>query len=475
MMSKLKTNLLTIFMLSIFHTIVGQNIYISDAFNTKSNDNIDIIGQLNAYNFFIQSGSSEFKIHRLDHELKNLRTVVLPMYERRPEVLYSGFINKQLNIIYKYRSRSNLCLKLMVYDTDLILADSLTFTCFPNFVYNPQINLITSEDKNSFLVYYNHMNEHIQFFSFDFTSKKMVWAYKWDHMLEHTENLYLEKVLFDNSKNALLIFYDNTYPRTNSKISCAYLTATGIKKKDFRELPFAIYEADWVIDNKNQKLILTGTNSKDKNKRANGSLFGSIDVSLSSDSMYYAIQAFKTESLSGILSEKEKPEKGIEDIYIPNIILKQDGGTVFIIERNKKIERFISGRSANFGGFGRNIVDLFYDDLLVVSLNDKGIIEWVAPLAKKQFSQDDDGDFSSFLLMKNSNMLRLIFNDEIKNENTISQYIVSSDGSYERRSLLNTNYKKLKIMFRYGKQTSGNSCLIPCLSRNKLKFLKIEF
>jgi hypothetical protein len=113
--------------------------------------------------------------------------------------------------------------------------------------------------------------------------------------------------------------------------------------------------------------------------------------------------------------------------------------------------------------------------LLVISLSKSGIIEWMAPLAKKQFSQDDDGDFSSFLLIKGSNLLRILFNDEIKNENTISQYIVRSDGSYERKSLLNTDYRKLKIMFRQGKQVSSNACLIPCLSRNKLKFLKIEF
>ncbi len=474
-MSKLNKLLFTILFFPISQIVVGQNIYLSDVFNLKINDNIDIIGQLNGYNFFIQTSSGEYKIHRLDQELKNIRTHDLPFTERRSEILYTGFVNKNLNIVYKYRSRSDVCFKLMVYDTDLNLKDSATLACFSNLIYNPQIDMVISEDKNSFLLYYHYMNEHIQFFSFDLITKKLIWSYKWDHNLEKTEFRFLEKILFDNNKNAFLIFNDQSYPKSKSRIFCAYLSSDGVVRKTFQEFPFTIYEADWVIDNKNQRLILSGTYSNDKGKRANGSLYSNIELSLASDTLFYALQAFKAEYLTGIIGEKEKPEKGLEDIYVPNIILKQDGGTVIILERNKKIERFISGRSANFGGFGRNIVDYFFDDLLVVSINKIGKVEWVAPLAKKQFSQDDEGDFSSFLLFKSSNVLRLIFNDEIKNENTISQYIVTSDGSFERRSILNTNYRKLKIMFRHGKQTSGNTCIIPCYSRNKLKFLKIEF
>lgn len=474
-MLKLRNYLLLSLFVRLIHPLMAQNIFLSDVFPLKINDNIDIISQQSGYNYFIQSSGNGYQVHRLDAELKNLRTILLPLNERKSEVVFSGFVNKNLNIVYKYRIRSELCFKIMIYDVDLNLKDSTTLTCFPNSVYNPQIQVIPSEDKNSLLVYYSHLSDYSQFLSFDLGSKKLNWSYKWDHILEKTEFRFLEKVLFDNHGNAILVFNDQIAVKNKYAIGCAYLTKNGVIRKTFFDLPFNVYESDWFVDNKNQKLLLVGTYSNDKGRKANGSLYCSSSIPFTNDSLYYCMNPFTPGLIGAYLNEKEKPEKGIDDFYIPNAILKQEGGVVFIIEKNKKIERYISGRSTNFGGVGRNIIDHYYDDLLVISLSKSGIIEWMAPLAKKQFSQDDDGDFSSFLLIKGSNLLRILFNDEIKNENTISQYIVRSDGSYERKSLLNTDYRKLKIMFRQGKQVSSNACLIPCLSRNKLKFLKIEF
>ena len=113
--------------------------------------------------------------------------------------------------------------------------------------------------------------------------------------------------------------------------------------------------------------------------------------------------------------------------------------------------------------------------MYICSVNANGTTDWLAPLAKKQFSQDDGADFSSFLFMKGKDYLRLVFNDEILNDNTISEYLIRPDGTFARKNIPNKDLRKLKIMFRKGKQVSVGSGIVPCYVKNKLRYLKIEY
>ena len=49
--------------------------------------------------------------------------------------------------------------------------------------------------------------------------------------------------------------------------------------------------------------------------------------------------------------------------------------------------------------------------------------------SKKQYSQDDNAIFSSFFLFQNPRELRFLFNDDIKTENTVSEYIITGSGT----------------------------------------------
>ncbi len=102
-------------------------------------------------------------------------------------------------------------------------------------------------------------------------------------------------------------------------------------------------------------------------------------------------------------------------------------------------------------------------------------LDWHAVLPKKQSSQDDDGLFSSCFMMTAPDQLRLIFNDEIAYENTVSAYQVDWRGEVVRNSILSTDYQKLKIIFREAVQTGVYELLVPSERSNKLKIVRIEF
>jgi hypothetical protein len=121
------------------------------------------------------------------------------------------------------------------------------------------------------------------------------------------------------------------------------------------------------------------------------------------------------------------------------------------------------------------VVDFYYEDLFLVGVNPDGSVHWRTVLHKKQYSQDDDAIFSSFFLHRGTEQLRFLFNDEIKYENTCSEYNVSAVGRYDRNSLLNTLDQNLRLRFRDGVQISASECLIPSEFRNKLRLVLIRY
>mgnify|MGYP006384208567 FL=1 len=83
--------------------------------------------------------------------------------------------------------------------------------------------------------------------------------------------------------------------------------------------------------------------------------------------------------------------------------------------------------------------------------------------------------YSSFLLFKTPEHLRFLFNDEIKQENTVGGYEVTGNGYVERKTVFNTDYQRLKLRFRDGVQLSNNECIVPSERGSKLNLVRIEF
>ena len=120
-------------------------------------------------------------------------------------------------------------------------------------------------------------------------------------------------------------------------------------------------------------------------------------------------------------------------------------------------------------------MDYFFEDVVAISVHPDGQEHWRRVLFKKQFSQDDAAIFSSYFLMKTPSRLKLVFNDEIKNNNTVSEYILDPLGRFNRNSLLSTDYQNLKIRFADAIQISSNEFLAPSEKNRKLSLVKITY
>jgi hypothetical protein len=77
--------------------------------------------------------------------------------------------------------------------------------------------------------------------------------------------------------------------------------------------------------------------------------------------------------------------------------------------------------------------------------------------------------------MKTAKSLSFIFNDDIKYENTVSEYIIKGDGKSDRNSILNTKNKKMRLLFRRGVQVGASEFIVPSEFRNRLSLVKFKY
>ena len=188
--------------------------------------------------------------------------------------------------------------------------------------------------------------------------------------------------------------------------------------------------------------------------------------------------------LSEELYGKNKSKKSIiRDHKIRLLRHRSDGGLLLVSEMQKEFVRRGGGSigplgpvsSNNFGQTSiRNLVDHYNEDMVVFSINPDGNIDWRKVLFKKQFSQDDEAAFSSFFFFNTDKRIRLIFNDEIKANNTVSEYVLDPSGKYERNAVINTDYKDLKLRFKDAVQVSANEFIVPSERNYKLALVKLK-
>jgi len=161
-------------------------------------------------------------------------------------------------------------------------------------------------------------------------------------------------------------------------------------------------------------------------------------------------------------------------------ISRQDGGKILIAEMQKKFSRNPT-YDANYGtnyynnGGVRAWVDYFNEDLIAIAIRPGGEEHWKKIMYKKQFSQDDGAIFSSYFLFQTPSRLRIIYNDEIKKENIVSEYVLGPLGKHKRQSIFSTEYQNLRLRFKDAIQISPTEILIPSERSRNLSIVKISY
>lgn len=468
-------NFLILFLLFFIGQVVAQKVTVSDPFSIRTDDRYDFIGKIkNQYLVFHDKGT-DFEIKAFDKNLKSVWEKEIDLEKRRTKILGIVPSKEDFSVVYTCRKKRKLYAFVSRFNPAANLIDTAMIKNFGTTMLTPNFQVIRSENKKTILLYNIKEQKKIEAIAYNLETMSVIW----ERDIEPEGMAYYETfeqlVINDSGDLFIVLKKDNKKPKKDEHHYQIH-QVTASNEYTFYNVHMEnhlTYDIFFSFDNKNDLLMAAGLYSDKNRGRANGYFF--ISISPEAPSNHKLIfTPFTEDIVDNLIGRKADTEKGIADIDIQEIVHRHDGGALFIIERNRQLERGgVSGR-VGYGG-GRAFVDYYFDDVVVISIHPDGKTHWSNVLHKKQYSQDDDAVFSSYFLLKTPSNLRFIFNDEIKFENTVSEYVVRGNGESDRNSILSTEDQKIQLRFAHALQVGAKELVVPSISRSKMKLVRLKF
>jgi hypothetical protein len=457
----------------------GQNFHISEPYSTRNHLGYEIMGKVGDSYLLFRDKGDEFDVMSYNGGMVNTWVRELDIPTRNTKILSVLPSENDFSIFYKTRLKGSgeYLLGIRKFDPGAQLIDTLTIKNYGSAYDNqPSFTTIVSENKQMIAFVNDAHDDRLEIICFQADQMRILWEKSWFLDLDRAGRKIPGFLL--SNEGALYLITDENNKRSKLEEHQLRISILSQSKDELHTIPLqAAMTVDiaYALDQKNQKLVAAGLYSDKNPEKSLGHLLARFDLKDKTQKVEYT--PFD-DQMAGIMAGKDATDasKGIMHLQARRILVRMDGGVVFVCERQHYIER---GMTSARGGFWRDvprrIVDYFYDDMVIITTQPDGKVQWRTVLHKKQYSQDDEGIYSSFFMMLEPTQVRLIFNDEIMNENTCSAYRISPNGTYTRESLLNTEDRQLRLRFRDATQINTRELLIPSEHNNRLQLVRVEF
>jgi len=337
-----------------------------------------------------------------------------------------------------------------------------------------------SVDQSSLMIYYpffsNGKVDVIKFMCLDRGLKilynKIIPAGRDERELENS------KSVIDNNGNAFLILKPETRNK-GSEYHVLHMSSDGEFSNYTITTEKEIFGEPWFeVDNKNGNLVMTGLyDAKERNEDvANGFVYSSFDPA-NGTLIKVRYTSFPKEFIAELTGRENVINQSLYTFSIRKTILRNDGGALIVAESFIKDTRETPvGVSIQPGFSSYRTSEIFqFNDIIAFSVNSSGTMEWSSVMRKKQASEDDNGIYSSFLIMNEKDRLRFIYLDDISSSGVLNEYTLTSVGKTNRETILNQEEKDMMLLPKMGKQISPNEVIIPSYKNGALQLAKITF
>lgn len=354
-----------------------------------------------------------------------------------------------------------------IYDRKDLVASNLRFK--------------SSADQNFLFIYYPYFEgnvvQHIRYVCVDRTLHKLYTRnVPIDRKEEELEN---SEAMIDNEGNAMVILKPGRNGNTE-EFDVFRVSATGeLNVYSILTQKPLFGQAAFETDNKNGNLVLChfyNDGAPNEEAAANGFFYGSYNPATGEklNSVYFPFPgAFINELTGREMNNKNR----LYTFNIKKTILRNDGGALIIAESFIKDTREIAvplGIQPGFNNY-RSSTIYQYNDIIAFSFNSAAQMEWYSIMRKKQVSEDDNGVFSSFLIVNEKDKLRLLYLDDISVSGSLSLYTLTSEGKNQRQSLFNQEDRDLLLLPKLGRQISPAEAVIPSYKNGVLQLIKLTF
>jgi hypothetical protein len=468
-------------LLAFTFTAYGQRITISEELPIYNDASYEIVGELAGQTLLFRDKITSFQVQGFNRQLKLSWEKELELDKRNPKIL--GITNSKFDftIFYYFKLRGKTFVKAHKYDPAANLRDSVSFKELSAYAFTPNFEIISSQDRSKILLYYLERQELFNFVCFDVDSMKVMWEKSFIPENFYREQNYTQILVSNKGEMFLARSRDNFMSRRKDHhFKIHHYDGKGDAIQEF-EVPMGellTFDVWFSIDDLNDRLVAGGLYSDKNREKAIGYYYLNVDPKTPENALVKKNE-FSIEFMADFMDRKPKKHIGVTEAELRESVIRRDGGILMFVEKVKEFTR-APGTYTNVNRLpGASLRqpsrDLYFDNIMVLSIHPTGALHWNTILYKKQYSQNDFGVYSSYFPFKTAENIKLLFNDEIKQENTISEYVLNGLGNGDRNSVMNTEGLELRLRFREGIQLDSRRFLVPSERRNRLKLVRFEY
>lgn len=473
----MKSYILLLGLTALTWPLFSQSITVSSEIGLKSENEYDILGKYEGNVLMIRDGINEFDIQAFDKDMILTWLVEETLDSRRSRIIDVIPHKNNFSVVYSDENKDSLIIQSRQYDQRARLIRTDTLKILKRGLIKPKFRYIKSEDRSKFLLAEIESDKITSGFVFDLLTRHVLWDAKFEFQEINFQEEY-RKTILDNRGDMFLIFEKNNLRYKIQDHSMEIFKFNHRRQKfDFISVPlteFTTYDAFMKFDNLNDQIVIAGLFSDKSRGTTDGIFFISVDANGFTDYQISTIE-YNQELVSEFYGTFNSKRESLYNLDIQDIICRQDGGVLLFAEENKEYERLAYGSRRDYYGNSRYSVDYYYEDLILVSIHPDGRSHWQKLLPKRQYSNDDEALYSSYFLVKNPSYLRILYNDEIRSENTVSEYVVNGAGDISRRSLMSTDNQKLKLQIKNAVQVASNEIIMPSIRGKRLRLVRLLY
>ncbi len=318
-------------------------------------------------------------------------------------------------------------------------------------------------------------------------------------------NDFLTEFALDNEGDLVCLKGSGTAQNDNiNKISLISKTANAdtVMSRDLKITGIYLDDIRLKLDNANKHYVVCSFYSKQRRGNIEG-LYYTVWDKFQNKALNTLNAVFTDEFRSDAKSDGNL-KTAFNDFFLKNIILKKDGGFFIAAEaaysttKGNTMTRwdylygspYYSGMNMDYysynsplgyypwgryNSFSNNTVTRYFaDNVVLLSFNAAGKVEWSNVIRKEQFDDNTD-NFIGYGILNTGDKAHFLFNIQDKRTTTLTDQSLSPDGQIDRNPTFKNVENGYEFMPRHAKQVGARQMVVPCQFRGATCFAKIEF
>ena len=446
---------------------MAQEITLGKEYNYNSEDGFILMGKVKDTILLYTEKGFDRTIAFFDDELGYLFSKELILEEPRVHINLAVARERDFTLIYSYQERFTYLVKAVKFNLRGIPIDTMTLFRERDILDLQPFSYVLSEDRNQVVLFREQETNRLECLFFDLEAHQLNAVKEW-RFSDLRVDSELRALVLSNAGHLALLFekYNYSYRRNRHFHHLFIYDAFGNERNHFQVSFPSVLSVSFNVDRdeRNDRYLVSGIYAPRSLTRGEGYYYYAFDENgLWQDPIF---ERFPGDLLAAYSGREKDPKKYIPDLVVREMVIRNDGGFVMVAEMQKEVYR---------ESVRRRYIDYHYEDLVILAVEPDGSLFWSDLIRKYQMSYDDRARYSSFFLFETPSRLNIIYNDEIKNENTISQYTFSPVGKGKRTSLFSTDLHRLKILFEDAVQLDSHSFAVPSMTNGKYRIVRIRF